>query len=412
MTIFRLQVAIRLPLCVAGLTIAGAAHTATRSSLDLSAGVGISSNPSLQIGGTSSAFGRISALGTHEWRSERTTTSISLFGENTTYLRGYGSKQIFDLRARSVHQVSPNVSIFGDLGFQGDFGGQLSSRFASITPDLNPPPSDQQPPPVILDDPRFTGFGGRQYRLSGQAGATIRSSARSSVSLSAGAQRNFATGSLSNANYNSYFGNASWNMQFNERTSAGLGVNVQYQDYDNGRSSSVFNPYLTARHQFSDEIEGTASAGLLLTHQKQLGGGSVNSVDPSFSFSLCKANSRERLCGRASREARNSFGLGTGTSASSLGISTSAGIDYSRQIDANQSVQVAFSATRYSTKGSGIDDFRSTYLTFLTGYDRKLRQRLSVGVNGGVRKLILAGTDPKTDFNASAYLRYRLGDQQ
>ena len=68
-----LNVAMRLPLWVAGLAIAGSAHSATKSTLDLTAGVGASTNPQLQIGGRSSAFGRISALGTHEWRSERTT---------------------------------------------------------------------------------------------------------------------------------------------------------------------------------------------------------------------------------------------------------------------------------------------------------------------------------------------------
>ena len=33
-------------------------------------------------------------------------------------------------------------------------------------------------------------------------------------------------------------------------------------------------------------------------------------------------------------------------------------------------------------------------------------------LSGGVRKLFQAGPDPKTDFNANAYLRYRFGDIQ
>ena len=412
MTNLRFKAAVRVPLWVAGLAIAGTGHTAERSTLDLTASVGVSTNPGLQLNGTSSAFGRISGLGMHEWRSERTTTSISLYGENTTYLNGYGSKQIFSLNGHTSHEVNPNLTIFGNLGFQGDFGGQLSNRFATTTPDLTTPPNDELPPSVILDDPTLNGFSGRQYRLSGQLGLSMRASARSSVSLSAGAQRNFAKGGLSNANYNSYFGNASWDTQFSERLSAGLGVNAQYQDYDNGGTSSVLNPYVSVRHQFSDEIEGRASVGLLLTHQKQPGFGSSNSVDPSFSFSICKANSHERLCARGSRETRSSFGLGTITSSSSLGISTSAGIDYSRQLDANQSVQAAVTATRYSTSGSSVADFRSTYLNFLVGYDRKLRERLSAGANAGARKFFVAGRDPKTDFSATAYVRYRLGDIQ
>ena len=407
-----LKVAARLPLFVAGLAIAGSGHAAERTTLDLTAGVGASTNPSLQVGGTGSAFGRVSALGMHEWRSERTVTSISLYGENTTYVKTYGSKQIFDLNARTTHQVNPNLTVFGSVGFSGDFGGQLSNRFATVTPDLTVPPLGQLPPTLVLSDPNWSGFGGRQYRLIGQAGLTTRASARSSVSLLAGAQRYFATGGLRVGNYNSYFANGSWDMQFNERMSAGVGASVQYQDYDNGRSSSVFNAFVTAHRRFSDQIDATASAGLILTNQKQPGGSSVTSISPSFSFNLCKLNTRERLCARTSREARTSFGLGTGVGASSIGVSTSLGIDYSRQIDAYQSFQLAASAMRYSTNGSGIGQFRSTYLNFLAGYDRKLRPRLAAGVNAGLRKLLVDGRDPKTDLNANAYVRYRLGDVQ
>ena len=407
----RFQFGIRVPFWIAGLAITATANSATKSTLDLSAGVGVSSNPSLRIGGESSVFGRFSALGMHQWRSERTTTSLSAFGENTTYLRGYGSKQIFDLKAQSTHAVSPTLSIFGVLGFQRDFAGQLSNRFASVTPDFTPSPSDQ-PSPIILDDPTLIGFGGGQSRLSGQAGLSLRANSRSTVSLSAGAQRNFASASLGNANFNSYFGSASYDYQFNERTSAGFRSNFQYQDYDNGGSSSVINPLLTVRRQFSDQLEGTAAAGLLLTRQNRLGGGSASSIDPSFLFSLCRVNDRDRFCGRASRDARNSLGVGFGPRADSLVISTSGGVDYSRRLDTNQSFQASLSAVRYSSKLSTGDNLRTTYLTFLTGYDRKIRQRIAVGVTAGARKLLQSGTDPKTDFTANAYLRYRLGDIQ
>ena len=411
MTFSRLQTGVRVSFWVAGLAIAASAHGATTSTLDLSAGVGFSSNPSLQLGSKSSAFGRFSALGTHEWQSERTTTSLSAYGENTTYSSGYGSKQIFDLRASTVHAVSPTLSIFGNLGFQGDVNGQLSNRFASATPDLEPPPPDQ-PTPVIVDDTTFIGFGGRQYRLSGLVGLSMRANERGTVSLSAGAQRNFTSGNQRNANYNSYFGTAAYNHQFSERTSAGFSTNIQYQDYDNGLSSSVVNPLVTVSRQFSDQLQGTAAVGLLLNRQKLLGGGSDSSIDPSFSFSLCRLRERDRLCARVSREARNSLGTGFGPQASSLGISTLAGVNYSRQLDANQSIQASVSATRYSTKLSAGNDLNTTYLTFLAGYDRKIRQRLAVGVTAGARRLFQAGTDPKTDINANGYLRYRLGDIQ
>lgn len=415
MTASRLQAGIRVSFYVAGLALSSSAYGATRSTLDLTAGIGASFNPSLEFSGDNSAFGRFSALGTHEWRSERTTTSISAYGDNTTYLSGEnGSSRVFDLRASTSHVVNPNLSIFANLGFQGDVNGQLSNRFTRAAPDLTPLPSEEPAPvtPVIVDDPTFIGFGGRQYRLSGMVGLSMRANERASVSLSTGAQRNFASGSQSNTNFNSYFGTASYDHQFSERTSAGFSTNLQYQDYDAGFSSFVVNPLLTVNQRFSDKLSGSAAVGLLFTRQDIFGGGTGSTIDPSFSFSLCRRGERSQLCGRISRDARSSLGVGFGPQANSLSISTLGSVNYSRQLDANQTIQASLTAVRFSSEVSSGDKFRSSYLTFLAGYDRKIRRRLAVGITAGGRKLFQEGSDPKADINANAYVRYRLGDIQ
>lgn len=412
-----LRNSLRLSACVAGLAMSASTFGATRSYLDVTAGVGAASNPSLGFDSESSAFGRLSGLGMHQWRSERTTTSLSAYAENTSYLRGNGSSQIFDLRGDIVHAASPTLSIFGNVGFQGDKNGQLSNRFTNAIPDFVTPTPEQpdqpvQPDPVIIDDDSFIGLGGRRYRLSGEAGFSLRTSERSSVTLSAGAQRNFSSGSGNQEDFNSYFATGSWQMQFRERTSGGLSTNVQYQDYDNGLSSTVVNPLATINHQFSDQLQGSASIGLLFTKQEQLLGGSDSSIDPSFSFRLCKTSERDRFCGRVTRDARNSLGAATGSQGSSLVISTLASVDYARQIDVNQSIQASLTGSRSSEQRSIGDDFRTTYLTFLVGYDRKVRQRIAVGVTAGARKVYQTGPNPKIDVNANAYVRYRLGDLQ
>lgn len=410
---------LRLSACIAGLAASASAIGATRSYLDITAAGGASSNPSLGFDGESSAFGRLSGLGMHQWRTERTTTSLSAYAENTSYFRGNGSTQIFDLRGDVAHSASPTLTIFGNVGFQGDVNGQLSNRFTTAFPDFITPVPEQpdsstppvQPEPVIIDnDGRFIGLGGRRYRLSGAAGFSLRTSARGSVTATAGAQRSFSSGNGGQADFDSYFVSGSWRLQFSERTSGGASVNIQYQDYENGLSSTTVNPLATISHQFTDQIYGSASAGLLFTKQEQLLGGTDSSVDPSFSFKLCKAGERDRFCGFASRDARNSLGAVTGTQGNSLVISTVAGIDYSRQIDINQSVRASLTASR-STEQDGLgEEFRTTYLTFLVGYDRKVRQRVAVGATAGIRKLYRTGPDPETDVNASAYVRYRLGD--
>lgn len=416
-----LSISLRLSACVAGLAASASAIGATRSYLDITAAIGAASNPALSLDSEASAYGRLSGFGMHQWRSERTTTSLSAYAENTSYLRGNGSTQIFDLRGDVVHAASPTLTIFGNVGFQGDVNGQLSNRFTTAFPDFitpTPEPSDQpdqpvQPGPVIIDDNgRFIGLDGRRYRLSGEAGLSLRTSERGSLRLSAGAQRNFSSGGGGLSDYTSYFGTGSWQLQFSERTSGGASVTVQYQDYENGRSSTTVNPLATISHQFSDQIYGSASAGLLFTKQDQLLGGSDSSVNPSFSFRLCKATERDRLCGSVSRDARSSLGTVIGEQANSLVISTLASVDYSRQIDINQSIRASLTAIRSSEEDALGEDFRTTYLTFLVGYDRKVRQRIAVGATAGVRRLFWTGPDPKTDVNANAYVRYRLGDLQ
>ena len=54
----------------------------------------------------------------------------------------------------------------------------------------------------------------------------------------------------------------------------------------------------------------------------------------------------------------------------------------------------------------------STYYHAASSYSRRLSSRLFGGVNLAARKLTQNGPDPKTDLNASLFIRYRLGDAQ
>ena len=83
--------------------------------------------------------------------------------------------------------------MYGDLGFSGDFGGQLSNRFFYKPGDpVLPDPTNPLPEPVV--NPDLFGINGRQYRVNGNAGVSIRSGARSTISLTAGASHAFSNG--------------------------------------------------------------------------------------------------------------------------------------------------------------------------------------------------------------------------
>lgn len=394
------------------ITISSAAHASTSSFVDLGIGGGYSSNPLLLEDSRSSAFGRVWASGAHSWSSEVGRTSISAYVENTTYLRDYGSKQIFDLGAHTRQGVSTNVTLFGDLSFSGDFAGQLSNRFVSVP--NQPPvvdPTDPLPPPTNLPD--VLGFSGRQYRLNGQIGASIRSGERGTVSLSAGAQRIFFTGRGSDdRDYNVFFGSVGYSHQISPRTSAGGTVYLQRQDFNGGDDSTTINPVLTLHTQLSETISANAAAGIMYIEQSRAGE-KDHEWSPSFSGSLCRTGENDNLCAHIARDAQTAFS-GVANSRGAPSVSTTGSISYYRLLGEGQTLQLSLSGVRHSSIGgiSDEEEFHETYLSGLVGYDRQIGHRLYAGATVGARRLFQDGPDPDIDLNAGIHLRYRLGDLQ
>jgi hypothetical protein len=387
----------------------GAALAQTTDFIDLEASLGYSSNPALRLNGESSLFGRISASGVHEWTSEHGSTSLNAYVENTTYFKRYGSKQLFALGAHTAQEVSSNVTVYGNLGFTGDFSGQLSNRLLYVpNQPVVPDPANPLPPPTV--DPDLLGFSGRQFRISGDVGASIRSGARSSINISGGAQRSWFTGGNSDANYTSYYVSGGYSHQVSERTSLGAAVSLQRQDFTHGNWANTVNPALTVHTQLTESLVADAAVGVMVIQQKT-DGHTDHSVSPSFSGSLCSTGKLSRFCGHVARTASTSLGSRLVAGNAQVAISTSAGVDYYRKLDPDSTVQASLSAVRYSTPSalSLGDKLRTSYVSGVVGYDRHLSSRIFGGVQGGVRKLFQSGPDPDLDFNANVYVRYRLG---
>lgn len=394
----------------------GAARTT--DSLDLEAAAGFSSNPTLQFDARSSAFGRISGLGVHSWITERGSTTLTAYLENTTYLKDYGSKQLVDLSAQTTRSISPTVSVFGALGFQMDFAGQLSNRLihVPVTPIVPTPPEvtvPVNPLPPVETNPDLLGFAGREYRFNGSVGASIRMS-RGVLTLSAGAQR--ATFSKdSSSDFNSYFVNGGYSQQISPRTSLGGMLSLQRQDFHGGDWANIINPTVTAHTNLTETLVGEAAVGLMVIDQSTAGDHTVR-YTPSFSGSLCSSGERSQWCARVSRDAQTAVGSRIANGSGSPTISTSASIDYSRRLAERQMLQASLSLVNYTnaSNSNNLNNFRvrTTYLSAVVGYDRGIGHRLYAGIQGGARKLFQVGPDPDLDFNANVYLRYRLGDLQ
>jgi hypothetical protein len=370
--------------------------------LDLTAGLGYSSNPRMQFGdGQGSAFGRVSARGFHSMVGERTSGVVTGFVEASSYFQDYGVESIFAVDGNVSHEASEKVTLFGSVGFSGDISGQLSNRFLYTPPNVEVP-DPNLPPPVTVEDPDFFGFAGRQYRLYGQTGASIRVSERGRVSISGGAQRVFYTEDLLN-DYTSVFGTVSYDHTLSERTSVGVSTSINRTDYDNsGDSSTIVNPSVYIRTQLAENLEAQGSIGVAFSSVER-DGSSDNSTNISGDASLCRTTETERLCGRVSR-------YSAASSQDALVTTSSIGVDWFKRLDADQTIQLSASAVRYAVDDLLPDTSASQHYRVAASYSRRINGRLSAGADLGARTLRVDGPDPDPDFTGSLFVRYRLGD--
>ena len=395
------------------------AQAVQRTYVDLTGSAGYSTNPGLSLrdDDVGSAFGRLSLNGVHAWRTERSSTSLSAYLENSYYPNRYGNKQLFDLNASTNYQTSETVRIFGRVSFSGDFGGQLGTRFIGA-PVIPPPPTTtptdpNAPPPVIAPDPTVPpptsvvdldpdALRGRQFRLSGTGGVSIRPNARDTWSLSAGASRIFYPNS--DRDYTSYSANGGYSRQLSERVSVGGRIGLTRADYRGSDSTTLITPQVTISALLAENWSANAAVGVSYRN-RDFAGDSNSSVGLAVDGSVCRALEMSRLCARVSRSSQNSV-------SADLLTNTSAGLDYSLTLDQNSSIQLSGNYIHYDGRRILNRSVSSNYFVTSAAYNRRINDRLSGGVNGSFRKLSQFGPDPDSDASASVFLRYRFGDLQ
>lgn len=372
--------------------------------VDLTANLGYSTNPFLEFGdSTGSAYGRVSARGVHAWGGERSQSNIAAFVEASTYLNDYGLKSIFSVTGDTQHQASERVTVFGSAGVSGDIAGQLSNRFLYVPPIVEVPDPSVPPPPTTVEDPDLFSFTGRQYRIYGQGGASVRTSERGSLTVSGGAQRYFYTSDLLD-DFTTIFGSGSYSHSLSERTTVGFSLGASRTNYDNSSASStIIDPALTIRTRLSELWDASASVGLSFSRVEHELGGNDNATNISFDGTLCRTTKGERLCAHASRYAQNS-------SRAAVVTTTSVGVDWFKKLDEDQTIQLSAGLTRYISDFELVNDFKTHHARFAGSYSRRVNRRFSVGADVGVRALRQDGPDPDTDVGGSLFVRYRLGD--
>lgn len=372
---------------------------------DLETGAGYSTNPFLTFGGdTGRAFGRVSLRAVHSRHSARTNTIFSGYGEHIAYTGRYGMQQILQATAHHDVALGEQMRVFGDLNASVDRGGQLGTRFLdlSTTPGFSGDPITTPGYPSLGTE--VVTFAGRQYRIGGQIGASMTLSERDSMTLRSGHDRGYFRSSGINSDYTTSFGSASFDRRLSERATVGAMLSVEKSNYENSGGARTITPQLTGKLSLSQNTYVDSAIGVSFASIDD-GTRTLHSTGIAFSTSVCRSGETDQICATASRD-QSAASIGGGVK------SLSAGLNYSRQLDARQSIQLSASASRYSSLGNFTSPFArsSSYVRASGSYSRKLQDRLYGGLNLSARKLLQRGSDPKADLNGSAFIRYRIGD--
>jgi hypothetical protein len=379
------------------------------SYIDVEAGAGYSSNPNLAlVNDQGSAFGRISLHAVHSRVSARTTTVLSGYAENVSYTNHIGSQQSVNLYGRHDAALSEHVRIFGDVNASYQEGGQLDTVVLGLP--LVPPaiPGGTVVPPIlILPTGDFLSVTGRQYSFSGHGGGTFALSQHDSMSFSSGIEHVVFHSGVARTSYTTVPVSLAYDRELSARTTVGARIAAQNTDYDGPTSFRLITPQLTGRVLLSPRITLDGAIGVSFARIDN-GVAITHSTGLSAQANLCGQGETSFFCARFSADEQTATTAGPTRS-------ISGGVDYTQRLDADQTISFSLNGTHYSTPTSVVTSrtfSAASYFRAATSYSRRLATRLFGGVNLSARKLTQNGPDPKTDLNASLFIRYRLGDVQ
>lgn len=374
--------------------------------IDLEAGAGYSTNPELRLNGSGSGFGRISLRAVHSRVSERSTTLLSAYAENVTYTNHYGSNQALNLFGSHEAAVSEKLRVFGDFAADYQQGGQLDTRvlvLPNIPPLIGPPGG-----PVILPGGAdFLSVTGREYHFAGHVGGQLSLSPHDQFTVSSGVERTIFHSELTRTSFTTVPVTFGYDRELSARTTVGARVALRDTEYNGPAHFRTITPQLTARLQLSPTMNLNGAVGASFASVDD-GVTTQHSTGLSANIAVCSTAQNGSFCGRVAVDQQ---------AATTAGPSKliSVGVDYSRKLDANSLLSFSAAIDHYSSPISvvtGRSFSSTTYYHAAAEYSRSIGHRLFAGVNLAARKYVINGPDPKTDLNASLFIRYRFGDVQ
>lgn len=389
-----------------------ASHLGSSTYLDAEVGAGYSSNPFQKIdSSTGQGFGRFSLHAVHTRVTDRTTTVLSAYGQDTTYTGHYGSAQSFDVNARHDAAVNEKLRIFvtGDVTY--DRGGQLDTQILSV-PNVPLLPGSTLPPVLLAPGSDFLTVTGRSYREDGEMGAHWTLSPRDGIDFTAGVNHTIFKQSGLDTRFTTIPLSIGYDRQISEQATLGARIAGQFTHYSEtainpSTNVNVITPEVTGLFKFSETLTLSGDVGASFSKIDNIIG-TRHSTGIAADAALCSNRERSQLCARASVQNQAS------TTAGPARVMT-AEVDYSRRLNETDTLQFSFAANRYSNPVvlvTGAEFSRATYIRAAADYSRRLGHRWFAGVDLSARKVTQNGPDPNADFSGSIFIRYRFGDVQ
>ena len=374
--------------------------------LDFEGSAGYSSNPTNSaINHEASAFGRIALHGVHSRVSDRSSSLLSVYGENVSYTNHQGSQQSLSLYGRHDTSVTEHVRLFVDANANYQENGQLGTRVL-VLPEIPPViPGTVTPPILVPPSGDFLSVTGHEFSFGANGGGSFALGPKDGLSVSSGFRRVVFHNGPVRSDYNTVPVSLSYDRQLSPRASVGTRLSAEQTNYSGPLNYRLITPQLTGHVQLAQHLNLSGAIGVSFARVDN-GITIRHTTGLAAQVSLCGLGEGSSFCTHA---AANEDTATTAGPSRSIG----GGVEYARQLDANQSIAFSLGYTHYSTPVSvftATSFSSSNYASVAGSYSRRIGNRLFGGINLSGQKVTHNGPDPKADLTASLFIRYRFGD--
>jgi len=378
-------------LAVPGIALA---QVETRASVDVSAGVGYSTNPFARVGDDlGSGYALINVAPQLRLLTPKSTVTISGAANVQEYFQHYADATSY--RVAVDYQGRPSARL--NTRLHVDAGSSIIGAYDSIGDQVIDP---NLPPPT---DIALFGSRDRRRSINANGGFDLALSARDSIGASAFYQiaryRDF--GDISD--YDAFGGTFSYNRQLSANTRIGLQGSVSRYDYrgDRGQTTAYsISPTISTKLSELWTLDGSLGVSLVDSTSR----GSTSKASVSGSANLCRQGPLSTFCINASRSVRP-----TGYNGSQY--VNLIGASWSRKLSERDTISAR---AAYTTEGGArsvlFPGLRAQFLNGSVTYDKRLSERLRLSATGRYRKIFSNSSLRPDDIGGLLTLSYRLGD--